>query len=168
MTSRRLPELLVAALSAALVVGGAVALVQDRDEPAPPPAPGGTEVAIAGFQFGASYVPNATQDTAAPTPASIGYTRGFAVGANFVRTLGPVDVRASATYFGWQGPPTGVTTNAPDPDVYQFGLVVGFAGFAIGASYAEVDGGRSAAGAGPLRQEGRGRDPLLIHGCDRA
>ena len=26
---------------------------------------------IAGFQFGASYVPNATQDTAAPTPASI-------------------------------------------------------------------------------------------------
>jgi plastocyanin len=52
MTSRRLPELLVAALSAALVVGGAVALVQDRDEPAPPPAPGGTEVAIAGFQFG--------------------------------------------------------------------------------------------------------------------
>ena len=45
-------ELLVAVLSAALVVGGAVALAQDRGDPAVPPASGGTEVAIAGFQFG--------------------------------------------------------------------------------------------------------------------
>jgi plastocyanin len=48
----RPPELLVAVLSAALVVGGAVALAQDRQEPTASAAPGGTDVAIAGFQFG--------------------------------------------------------------------------------------------------------------------
>jgi plastocyanin len=52
MTSRRIPELLLAALAAALVVGGAVALAQDRDEPAAEAAPGATEVAISGFLFG--------------------------------------------------------------------------------------------------------------------
>ena len=42
----------MALLAAALVVGGAVAVARDRDEPAATSAPGGTEVAIAGFLFG--------------------------------------------------------------------------------------------------------------------
>lgn len=121
-----------------------------------------------GFQFGVTYVPDSTQDTAAPTPRSTRYTQGYGVGANFVRALGPVNVQASAGYFTWQGPQLSATTNAPDPDLIQFGLVVGFGGFAIGASYAEVNDGRSnsgvpataavTAGAGPLRQEGRAYD----------
>ena len=51
MTSRRPPELVLAVLAAALVVGGAVAFAQDRDEPAAEAAPGSTEVAISRFLF---------------------------------------------------------------------------------------------------------------------
>ena len=42
----------MAVLAAGLVVGGVVGLAQGRDEPVADPAPGGTEVAIAGFLFG--------------------------------------------------------------------------------------------------------------------
>jgi len=59
----RPPELLVAILAAGLVIGGAIAFTQDRDEPAADAAPGGTEVAIAGFLFGPKQLAVRVGDT---------------------------------------------------------------------------------------------------------
>jgi plastocyanin len=63
MTSMRPPELLLAVLAAALVVGGVVAFAQDREEPAAEAAPGGTDVAIAGFLFGPKQLTVQVGDT---------------------------------------------------------------------------------------------------------
>jgi plastocyanin len=52
MQRPKAPELLVAILAAGLVIGGAVAFTQDRDEPAAETAANGTDVAISGFLFG--------------------------------------------------------------------------------------------------------------------
>ncbi len=114
---------------------------------------------IVGFQVGLSYIPESSQDRNVPAQSSIGYSSGVAVGANFVRTFGAFDVAASLGYFTWDGPP-----GAPDPDAYQAGLRLGFAGFTIGGSYARIIGGRSGssgtnsaastAGTGPNRVEG--------------
>lgn len=118
-----------------------------------------------GFQLGASYIPNSSQDNnGTPEFASTAYSRGWAVGANFVRSFGAFDVAASAGYFTWQGPDTGVGTSNPDPDVYSFGLQVGFAGFRVGGAYGKINDGRtggagtaaaSTAGSGAFRTEGR-------------
>jgi predicted porin len=115
---------------------------------------------LEGFQVGMSYVPESSQDRNVPAQESIGYHQGFAFGANFVRTFGDFDVAASFGYFTWQGPP-----GAPDPDAYQTGLQVGFAGFKIGGSFARIIGGRSGsagtngsastAGTGANRVDGR-------------
>ena len=60
-----------------------------------------------GFQFGASYIPNSSQDrNGAPEPISTAYSQGYAFGANFVRTFGAFDIAASAGYMAWQGPQT--------------------------------------------------------------
>ena len=105
-----------------------------------------------GLQVGASYIPDSSQDSAVPTPASTAYTRGWAVAGNFIRSFGPVDISAYAGYFTYQGPQTGVTAtgatvNAPDPDIYAFGGQIGFAGFRVGGSYGAVDNGRTPFGA---------------------
>jgi outer membrane protein OmpU len=115
---------------------------------------------IVGFQVGLSYVPESSQDRNVPAQESIGYHEGIAVGANFVRSFGEFDVAASFGYFTWQGPP-----GAPDPDAYQAGMQVGFAGFKVGGSFARIIGGRSGsqgtnstastAGTGTDRVDGR-------------
>jgi outer membrane protein OmpU len=121
---------------------------------------------FSGFQFGVSYVPNSAQDrNAAPDPISTAYSRGLAAGANFVRTFGSFDVAASLGYLTWQGPQTSPTTSAPDPDAWQAGLQVGYAGLKVGGSYAEIRDGRSGsagtaaaasqAGTGANRVDGR-------------
>ncbi len=127
---------------------------------------------FAGFQIGASYIPDSSQDSAVPTPASTAYTRGWAVAANFIRSFGPVDISAYAGYFTFEGPQTGVTAagatvNAPNPDIYAFGAQIGFAGFRVGGSYGAVDDGRTpfgavgapgAAGTGAAQVDGRAWD----------
>ena len=121
---------------------------------------------FAGVQLGLSYVPNASQDrNAAPEPVSAAYSRGVAAGANFVRTFGAFDVAASAGYLKWQGPQVSPTNSAPDPDAWQAGLQVGYAGLKLGGSYAEIHDGRtgtsgtggaaSTAGTGGNRIDGR-------------
>ena len=96
-----------------------------------------------GFQLGASYIPNSSQDrNGAPDPISTAYSRGWAAAANFVRTFGAFDIAASVGYMQWQGPQLSATTSAPDPDQWNIGLQVGFAGFKIGGSYGEMTDGR--------------------------
>jgi predicted porin len=126
-----------------------------------------------GFQLGASYIPNSSQDNnGTPEFASTAYSRGWAVAANFVRSFGAFDVAAYGGYMTWQGPDTGVGTSAPDPDHYSFGLQVGFAGFRVGGSYGKLNDGRtgaagtaaaSAAGTGAFRSEGRAFDAGIMY-----
>jgi predicted porin len=126
-----------------------------------------------GFQLGASYIPNSSQDTnGAPEFSSSAYSRGWAVAANFVRSFGAFDVAAYGGYMTWQGPDLTATTSAPDPDQYSFGLQVGFAGFRVGGSYGKLSDGRtggagtaaaSAAGTGAFRAEGRAFDVGVMY-----
>ncbi len=121
---------------------------------------------FSGFQVGVSYIPNSAQDrNSAPDPISTAYSRGLAAGANFVRTFGSFDVATSLGYMTWEGPQTSPTTSAPDPDAWQAGLQVGYAGLKVGGSYAEIRDGRSGssgtnaaastAGTGANRVDGR-------------
>jgi outer membrane protein OmpU len=97
-----------------------------------------------GFQLGVSYVPNSAQDrNGSPDPISTAYSRGVALGANFVRTFGAFDVAASAGFLQWQGPQLTTTDSAPDPKAWQTGLQLGYAGFKVGGSYAKITDGRS-------------------------
>jgi predicted porin len=97
-----------------------------------------------GFQLGVSYIPNSSQDrNGAPEPISTAYSRGWAVGANFVRKFGAFETALSAGYLRWEGPQTSPTTHAPDPEAWQVGFQVGYGGFEIGGSYARIKDGRS-------------------------
>ena len=126
-----------------------------------------------GFQFGASYIPNSSQDRETPESVSSAYSRGYAFGANFVRTFGAFDVAASAGYMAWQGPQLTATTSAPDPDQWNVGLQLGYAGFKVGGSYGKLTGGRSGAaglnsvastaGTGANRAQGRAWDAGVMY-----
>ena len=69
MQRPKAPELVVAVLAVALVVGGAVAFTQDRDEPDVAAAPGSLDVAIAGFLFGPKELTVGVGDTVTWTSA---------------------------------------------------------------------------------------------------
>ncbi|MBI3706605.1 MAG: porin [Proteobacteria bacterium] len=125
-----------------------------------------------GLQLGASYVPDSSQDNFAPFSQDSAYTRGVAVAGNFARTFGAFDVAAYGGYFRWQGPQISPTAGAPDPDIYSFGAKLGYAGFAVGASYGKLRRGRtgaagtngpSQAGTGAFRLEGRAFDLGAIY-----
>jgi hypothetical protein len=120
-----------------------------------------------GFQLGVSYIPNSSQDRQAPDSISAAYSRGWAAAVNFVRTFGAFDVAAYAGYMTWQGPQTSATAGAPDPDQWNVGLQLGYAGFKVGGSYGEISDGRtgsagtasvSTAGAGTGLIDGRAFD----------
>lgn len=101
-----------------------------------------------GFQFGASYIPNSSQDrNGGPDPISTAYNSGFAFGANFVRSFGAFDVAVSAGYMQWQGPQLTATYQVPDPDQWNIGAQLGYAGFRVGGSYGRISDGRTG-GAG--------------------
>lgn len=100
---------------------------------------------FAGFQLGVSYIPESSQDqTNVPQrntngTAGAGYQRGFAAGANYVRTFGEFNVAASVGYMHWNAPDN---INAPDPDAYSAGLQLGYGGFKIGGGWSKISGGR--------------------------
>jgi outer membrane protein OmpU len=127
-----------------------------------------------GFQFGVSYIPNSAQDrNGGPDPISTAYSRGWAVGANFVRTFGAFDIAASAGYMAWQGPQLTTTTSADDPNQWNVGLQLGYAGFKVGGSYGKISDGRtgssgtngaaSSARTGTTGVDGRGFDVGVMY-----
>ena len=89
---------------------------------------------IAGFQIGASYVPDQRQDDRSIALEGDNLGQGYAVGGNFVRNFGTFDVAASAGYFAWGDAPAGVD----EPSVWSVGLQVGFGGFRVGGSYGSI------------------------------
>lgn len=125
-----------------------------------------------GFQVGVSYIPNSSQDKQSPDAVSTSYSRGWAAAANFVRTFGAFDVAAYAGYMTWQGPQTSPTASAPDPDQWNVGLQLGFAGFKVGGSYGKISDGRtgtagtasaSSAGTGTGIIDGRAWDAGIMY-----
>ncbi|MEX1036293.1 MAG: porin [Sneathiella sp.] len=108
---------------------------------------------FAGFQLGASYVPDGTAETGsggaspyvAPLPKG-SRDRGWSAAANYVNKFGGVDVAVSAAYQS-----ADIDGSSDDHVEYAFGTSVGFAGFTIGAGYgkdndiAGVDGNDSKA-----------------------
>ncbi|HEX9461003.1 MAG TPA: porin [Alphaproteobacteria bacterium] len=113
-----------------------------------------------GFQLGFSYIPELTQDRAGLVPrfqSGVTYNRGIAFGVNFTRAFGPIDIAASGGWEKWRKPdPTAVSAfsmgTLSDPQAYNFGLQVGYAGFRVGGSYLKTKNyavlGTAAPGAG--------------------
>jgi len=97
---------------------------------------------MSGFQVGVSYAHDGAQDNFGPTDIStVSGTLGniFDVGANYVNSVGGVDVAVS-TRWG-----TG-SAGAADPTVWSAGVNAGFGGFTVGGSFAESN--EHGAGAG--------------------
>ena len=91
---------------------------------------------FSGFQLGASYARDANQGGGqADLDTELGNI--FDVGANYVNTLGGVDVALAGRYG------TADAAAGDDPTVYAIGLNLGFAGFTVGGSYAGQDGGQA-------------------------
>lgn len=120
---------------------------------------------FAGFQLGASYVPDGSSETGqnsayAPTAAESGLDRGYSVAVNYVNKFGGVDLAVSAGYQNANVNSTYVVTAAAgafalntatgaieqatpavtapateDQSEYSFGAQVGFAGFTVGGGY---------------------------------
>lgn len=101
-----------------------------------------------GFQLGFSYIPELTQDRAGNVvryQSGVAYNRGISFGLNFTRAFGPIDIAASGGWQKWRKPDaTAATTNAAgvsstgtlsDPQAYDFGAQIGYAGFRLGGSY---------------------------------
>ena len=91
---------------------------------------------FSGFQFGASYSANATDEdgpNGVLTDATV--ENIFSLGANFVRTFNGVGVRVGAGY-STADKPTGNTGN--DPEVINFGAQISFGGFTFGGGYADT------------------------------
>jgi hypothetical protein len=95
-----------------------------------------------GFQLGLTYTPRASQDTSGGGSVVLNsdrtYVQGRSVGLNFTRAFGEVDVAASAGWMKWSKPDTTAslnTTTLSDPQMWAFGLQLGYAGFRVGGSY---------------------------------
>ncbi|MCF8466326.1 MAG: porin [Sneathiella sp.] len=91
---------------------------------------------FAGFQLGASYVPDGNSETGTgatqyQAPAfKAGLDRGWSAAANYVNKFGGVDVAGSAAYQR-----ADVFGASEDQSEYSFGVSVGVAGFTVGGGY---------------------------------
>ncbi|MEM0988919.1 MAG: porin [Pseudomonadota bacterium] len=93
---------------------------------------------FAGFQVGVSYARDAGQDNSARADCDAAGTTCdyFDIGANYVNSFGGFDVAVSGRY----GIATTAGPGATDPEVFGFGLNLGFGGFTIGGSWGEQNG----------------------------
>jgi len=102
---------------------------------------------FSGFQIGADYSPEATQDDDGfPTEPNTNPEGVWSVAANYQNSFSSFDVGASA---GYQGIADGGTGMGSDPYNYGLGLYVGFSGFKLSASWThENDFGGTAGTSG--------------------
>jgi len=101
---------------------------------------------FAGFQLGASYVPDGSSETGqhsayAPTQIEGGTDQGFSVAVNYVNKFGGVDLAASAGYQGADtaAASTGGGAQTEDTSEWSLGTQVGFAGFTVGGGYRQQE-----------------------------
>lgn len=103
---------------------------------------------FAGFQIGGSYAPsNSSGIDGSPEVQNTQYHNIYSVAANYLNTFDGIAVRAYAGYLTAQGP-GGWTNSAAvnafhkDPRWMGFGAGVGFMGWDLGLSYADLKDGR--------------------------
>lgn len=116
-----------------------------------------------GFQLGVSYIPEFERDVN-DQPAGDLYRNGVAFGANYVQTLGEVDLALAFGYLRAEKPDgaAGIDT----AEGYSFGGNIGYAGITFGASYADTQG-NAAAGTDPaVSFDGRGYDVGVAYAFD--
>jgi len=102
---------------------------------------------FAGFTVGATYVPNAAEDTRQITGNTSAVTDVVGVGAAYANTFGGVGVKLSAGYAFAD------VAGVDDHDEWSLGAQLGFAGFTVGAAYRNVDS--ELTGGGDAASDGR-------------
>ena len=117
-----------------------------------------------GFQLGASYAPEYARDDNAQ-PAGAIYRNGFALGANFVRSFGEVDVALAAGFVRAERP-DGSPAGVDNAEGYSVGGNIGYAGFTVGASYADTKGNASGGTDAGVSFDGRGYDLGVAYAFD--
>ena len=103
---------------------------------------------FSGFQLGVSYLPDVDPtggDRNSLVLDTASYTDGFSVGVNYTNSFSGVDVAASAGYY-YAGAPDGLVDVVAGGSVdnfkaYSAGLNLGFGGFTVGGSYADITDG---------------------------
>jgi predicted porin len=98
---------------------------------------------VDGFQFGASYAPNMHDKNGDKQSSGLATTNGsdemkdvVSVGANFIRTLGGVDVVVSGGYAGATWEDNTDNKNLDDQRQWGYGVNLGYRGVTVGTSYA--------------------------------
>lgn len=116
---------------------------------------------FSGVQVGVSYIPEFERDNNAQ-PAEDLYEDGFAVGINFVETLGEVDLALAAGFLTASAPNGG----DDDAEGYSLGFNVGYAGFTVGGSYAHTEGNAGAGTDTATSFDGEGYDIGVSYAWD--
>lgn len=109
---------------------------------------------LAGFQLGLSYAPDdSVNDQSAETGGFPGVPKldnepgaqedTFSIGLNFVETFGDIDVAVAGGYNTSELEAQTPAGNADDLEQWSAGLNVGFAGFTVGGSIRQSNGGAS-------------------------
>jgi len=119
---------------------------------------------IEGFQLGVSYIPEFERDNNAQPSRDL-YRNGIAVGVNFVRSFGEVDVALAAGYLTAQKP-AGAPAATESLRGYSFGGNIGYAGFTVGGSFADTKGSAAAGTDTSVSFDGRGYDIGVAYAFD--
>lgn len=96
---------------------------------------------FAGFQVGASYARDGERDEGRGD-CNFRTCDYFDIGANYVNSFDGIDLAASARWGTASAPDSNdyyYSSERSDPEVFGFGLRLGYAGFQIGGSWAEVN-----------------------------
>jgi outer membrane protein OmpU len=115
---------------------------------------------FSGFQFGVSYLPDVDAtggDRNSLTTDTAVYHDGFSAGLNYVNSFSGFDVAASGGYYFATAPDS---TALDDFSAFSLGLNVGFGGFTLGGSYANITDGVV---SGTTTTEGQGYDVGLSY-----
>jgi predicted porin len=90
---------------------------------------------FAGFQVGASWTPDASQDGGDDTDGDDAVSNDslYSLGLNYQNTFGDFGLTVAGTYTGGDHENSGVVE---DPEVWGIGANVSYAGFELGAGYA--------------------------------
>ena len=102
---------------------------------------------FAGFQLGASYIPETTQDSGGRSSISTSYHDGIALGANFVRKFDQFGLGVAAGYLSWQSP-EGIAV--PDADAWNVAVRLDFGGVRLSGVVKKNNDMRDTAGTGTL------------------
>jgi len=106
-----------------------------------------------GFQLGATFTGNRTQDVNRPTDNTAVRNGAWSAGLNFTRNFSGFNVEASAAYSHAESLDLSAGNqagNADDEKAYAGGLRLGYAGFQVGGAYKKLKYGNFSATTGKV------------------